>query len=405
MSLNIKRASGDIFIFISCIPWVGLSSLDSQPFPILAASVFLGVMGIRSLKIYFPLILRWIAFLLTLGLISGLIRGFELDFTIARAVVMYMAVPIYISAYMLYFLKFHIPINILILTNIIWLMVGVAQLFIPDIVGAIVSSRTTLDRGVTSLAPEPTFFGVYLFFVSWIYFIVTDYRPQARLLVLVAINFIAVVLLAMSSMVLVYIILSACFVFLYKSFKFKAKHFIIISLLLALVLLAFSFVLDGYLEETRLSRFVSFLMDNPWLFFEIDASANSRLAGIVLPLHGFFTNIFLPGGLFSYPKMTEYLVSSFYGNFFFYDYSNPKINSWLGALLFELGIFGFIVFGILLVKSFEFRLIRILELTFLVVVLLTAIPIAFPFIPFIFAIFILRKRSADSFKPLFYEKA
>lgn len=397
MSLNIKKASGDIFIFVSAIPWVGLSGLDSQPFAILAASAFLGVMAIESLKLYFPLVLRWIAFLVILGLIFGLVRGFEFNFTLARAVVIYIGLPVYIAAYMLYFLKFKIPINILVFTNLIWLIVGVSQLFYPDLVSAIVSSRTTLDRGVTSLAPEPTFFGIYLFLVSWIYFIVTDYRPQPRMLLLVAINIIAIVFLAMSAMVVVYIILSACFVFLYRTIKFKVRHLIIGISLLALLLLAFPLVLDNYFEETRLSRFISLLIDNPLIFFEIDASANSRLSSIILPLHGFFSNIFLPGGLYSYSKTAESLALS-YGNFFFYDYSQPKIHSWIGALMFELGIFGLIILVTLFVKSFEFRLARILELTFLLVILLTAIPLAFPFVPLIFSIFIFQRKYIYSLK-------
>ena len=61
--------------------------------------------------------------------------------------------------------------------------------------------RTDSSRGVTSLAPEPTFFGIFLFISSWILAESKNFIINKKMTIILLINFISVIFLAESAMV------------------------------------------------------------------------------------------------------------------------------------------------------------------------------------------------------------
>ena len=72
--------------------------------------------------------------------------------------------------------RYGFPLKTILFANSIWLFAGFLEhIGIYDF-STIVNSRTSIDRGVTSLATEPTFFAIQLFFMSLIYLVYNNYR-------------------------------------------------------------------------------------------------------------------------------------------------------------------------------------------------------------------------------------
>lgn len=382
----ISRLFGAFFIISSFIPWLGIPSLDSQPFPVIFSTVFLLINYKNSREIlannnYLVILLGLAIF----GWIFGLLLedNNPLDFIAFRALYNYLGFIILIIGYLLYFKLYSFPLNILIILNILWLFIGIFQSFDPTIVSSFIYSRTSDDRGVTSLATEPSFFGIFLFFISWIYLIRFKYRCHLALKFLLLINILSIMILAKSSLVMLYILLVIIILYI---FLLKISHKIY-SLSAAIILLLFFSLLDSEIDHNRVMHFISIFISDPFLFFSHDASANQRLANIILPIHGLIENYLLPGGFHNFTDLADIIVSQ-YGDYFFYSYGDIKIMSWLGAVLYELGLFGLIIIVIVLKRSYSRSNIRFLEILIMIILLFSAIPVAFPLIPFIFSMFI-----------------
>jgi peptidoglycan/LPS O-acetylase OafA/YrhL len=107
-------------------------------------------------------------------------------------------------------------------------------------------------------------------------------------------------------------------------------------------------------------------------------------------MHGMIYNLFIPGGFQSFSNVIEQIIP-FYNGFFFYSYGDLKIMSWLGAITYELGFFGIVIICIVLNKSSDGTNKRFLEILTLLILLFSAIPVAFPLIPFIFSLLMYQK--------------
>lgn len=377
---------GSLFIFLSTIPWFGLPFLDSQPWPILSAVLFLMINVISSIGTF--KIPKWIILLagfITFGIILGSFVAVDSSFIFYRGIINYFSLVIYFTAFYHYLKRYGFPLSIFMASNIIWLLVGIVQLFSPEFLSSFVANRTTLNRGVTSLAPEPTFFAIYLFFSTWLCLIGAKYKPALGLKILLFINVLAILVLAKSSMVVLFLGVVVIFLIIHKmSLNLKSLSFIFA---LILVVLIGYFSIINFMPNTRLGSLVKLLVTvDPVELVKLDVSINERFASIVIPIQGFFYNFGLPGGFVSFESVAPDIIRS-YGDYFESANLELKIMSWNGAVFYELGFVGIIIWIMLFKKLLNATKLRRHELSVLFIILFAAIPLAFPLIPMIFAVF------------------
>jgi hypothetical protein len=381
-----SKLLGLIFIISSFMPWVGIPEFDSQPFPVIFCVLFL-LLNYQNLpKLLADHKYIMVLFLIIISaLLLCVINNYSLsfDFLLIRGLYNYLGFAMLITGYLLYFKIYKFPVLTLLIINLLWILVGVVQIFHPSIVSDFVAYRTTEGRGMPSLAPEPTFFGIFLFFISWIYLIRSDYKINLKVKLIIFVNFLSVLFLAKSSLIILY--LSIVF-FLYFILRCKIKYKLFIIFFTGILLLLLNYI-DFDTVSSRIAYFIKVFYSNPLLFFSSDESANQRLSNIVLPIHGLIYNYFVPGGFYSYSNVVNEIIP-FYDEFFFYSYDDSKIMSWLGAMVYELGFFGIIIIYIIMIYSYNGSNRRFLEILILLILLASAIPIAFPLVPFIFALFL-----------------
>jgi hypothetical protein len=195
-------------------------------------------------------------------------------------------------------------------------------------------------------------------------------------------------------MATLFFLLAVGFACLTQTRRLSARAAFSALFIISAALTVLYFIADDFLVDSRLYSVFSIVADNPFLLFELDASSNARLSSIVLPLQSFFENYFLPHGFYDYPIVAE-RVASFYGNFFFYEYDKAKIESWIGSLLFELGIFGLMgliaIFRMILIGDRR----RIAPSFFFLLILFSAIPTGFPLVYLLTVFFIIKGSSAN----------
>jgi len=381
---------GDILIIFALIPWVsfGLNNLDTQPWTFISAIIFFLVIKRKI----FPKYSKKIMVLVILGLIYATSITSSVDISIIRGFINYLSLPILYVAFYNYFIRYGVPIKLFVIINFLWIFFGFIELFFPEIMSLFSKMRTSPARGVTSLSPEATFFGVYLFFSSLLFFELKNLVDNKKIIILLLINFLAVVFLAKSSMVVFfYIIVLFSFLFFkffyilvdLKIFKKNIKNYIAWPIMILTILILFKDELLG----TRLYSLSVLLFEKSVMEIVImDASVNSRVESVYFSLVGFYKNYFLPGGFDTFIEMRRQIFDTSETKYFFNRYESNKIMSWVGSILYELGIFGFIV-TVLFFKAIHTNSRgAIFYITPLFFILFGAIPVAFPLVPMIIAL-------------------
>ena len=112
-------------------------------------------------------------------------------------------------------------------------------------------------------------------------------------------------------------------------------------------------------------------------------------------MHGAVNNFLIPAGFDAFVHIKDKLDSTY--NYYFWSsglYGEPsnKIMSWSGDWLFQLGIFGLIFVSYLLYISSDGSRIRRAELFLLTILLCSAVPVAFPLISMLLALYTYRSR-------------
>lgn len=387
-NITLQSVLGGIFVFFSTFPWVsfGTNNMDTQPWFIILGVLFI----ISTPKLSIKKNVLFVLFIPIALVFTLMFTEVKPDFTLARAVVSYMAFVVVFVGFFIYMSRFCFPLKIIVLSNIIWLVGAVLQVVYGKMIFEfLLLARTTESRGVTSFATEPTYFGLFLFFVSWMYLISKEYRMHLWLWGLVLLNMVFIVFFSQSSMALLFVAISLCFFIIGAN---SLRYFLrIVFVFLALAFLTGYFV--SLMPDTRLFSLYQRLVSlNLMEFVYMDASVNQRLADVVFSIHGFFVNWGLPGGFYSYPEMYSNLVNV-YDGFFWYGSGGVKIMSFLGAFVYELGFFAVLFFAGLISIISDGTRKRYVELVLLFVLLNSAIPVAFPMVAMIFSMLLFFKQS------------
>lgn len=365
-----------VFVLCALFPWVsfGLNDMDSQPWPLFGAFVYLVSCGKFYLRRNFVCL-----FVLVCLSIFSVSFDFVFDFLYFRSV--FSIFSLFFVSYAFWNLKRNKVsiLDLLICVNIVWIVVSALQFFVnKNLFDFLVPVRTSLDRGVTGLAPEPTFCAVYFIFLSWIILSEINFQLNKKIKLLFFVNFLVILFLAKSSMGIVFLGFVLMSWIVYIALKKPIVLFIFLFFCLG-----FKYVvgfISGFFYGDRIANVLSSLVDDPMYLIYLDASINQRVTHPMVAIIGFFSSGGFPNGLYSFDKYAENLLPSFGG--IFWNYPGLKIMSWSGSLLYELGVFGLgIVFSVCyffwlkdnILRSFVFVLL-FLSLT------LAAIPVGFSLI-------------------------
>ena len=395
-----NRLFVSIFFIFALFPFVsfGLNTWDTQPYFIIFGAVS-GLLFISSGAVFYKsahLIIISIFILLTLTLVTN-----TYDFIFFRGLFSYLAFFVTLIVSIILFQRNGVPIKLIVYSNIIYILVAITQAlsgdFKNDIFSFLVLSNSFADgsRGVIGLTPEPTIFAILMFFMTWIYLIIYDYKPPSKIKILIALNLMTILFLAKSSMVYVYFITAA---FFYLAANLQNKKVIIIIIGISIFFIAsFNFMMAALPE----SRFVHLstiaagldgnILERIIVMINFDASINDRVLNVVFPYLGFLYNYGLPGGLHNFFSVSKALVGLTDG-YFWAGLGSNKILSFVGAFIFELGILGVYFFYYLynLLKDKKSH-IRFFELLLLFTILNSSIPVAFPYVAILMAFLYFKK--------------
>lgn len=228
----------------------------------------------------------------------------------------------------------------------VWGGTALIQQFIFPAFGSFLIARITgagmFGRGVTSLAPEPTFYAIICVLLSFICFL--NFRTKTGYTYMQWIIWGQMVLLSRSTTVLL-IAITSYFVYqiaivtknnpraLLKLFIFTIFFFIVINISVQ------------YVENYRFGALLKKLLEEPQIFVNVDESVNERFIHAFFPIFGFITNYGLPHG---YGYFSDYMLTIIKSGQFT-DYlpyvkpSYPRIMSGIGSALFELGCPGLLL--------------------------------------------------------------
>lgn len=371
----LRKGFALLFLIFCFFPYITPidTGTDTQPYSLVFAIL---------LFFTFKLRFNFGALLLLMSAFSAFFFAFifGVDFSAARSLFNYLSLFFVfyvthklISANLVNFEKF------ILLTFIAWVFVGVVQLFIgSQFVSVLIpGARFTDDRGVISLAAEPSFFGLIMVFYI-LFFIKSSIKYKSIYMFLA---FLSVALLARSAIALLFVIYLVSLRALLSGWS---------NFLKGSIFIAFSAVVIFHIADVGESRILTvfkLVIENPESILLVDASINHRVFNIFFAFLGFFENLGLPGGFntwldFSSEKMTVY------GNYVLAEglNSNGRIMSGFGAAFYELGVLAFfIIFAMLFFFNggfvFKYRNLSsvLFDFIFIFTVMLMAIPIGFSF--------------------------
>jgi hypothetical protein len=258
---------------------------------------------------------------------------------------------------------------------IIWFLVGFMQVVFGRgfLVFLISDARTTDGRGVTSLAPEPTYYASQMLFLLLMHMML-GLRKY-----IVAICLFSILFLAISSQVVLIIFLATgvCLPFLLGRQGFG---FVLLASLLVGGLAYGLF--EDYKNQYRIFTLIDIVIRNPAGLLLIDASANERFAAIYVSFKSFFANYMLPHGISGNYYYESFLELKKTNPEFLWAAAPSKSNlSGVGRIAFELGGVIFLFIGIVVVSVcrlfFPISLRVFIGASYLLI-MITAIPLAHP---------------------------
>lgn len=364
---------GTAFVVATLFPFVGNPSLDSQPFPLVFALVYLCALCIGGEHVSMPRKVRWFFSCISLGSLCAVLRDGEFNIMTVRAVAGYAALAVYYVTFVNYLRQHGFPLQVFLFALIVWLLVGVIQLFEPGVVSAYVAQRSTPERGVTSLAPEPTHFAVFLFFACWLVVMSNRYEVSRINIGVFLVCLAGALLLAKSSMIVIFLAIALCvavaFLLVTRRYLFLVNGVLGGAMVVALLLSVLPL-------DSRLITFFSSVSSEGLLFFGADTSSNQRISGIVLPMLALIDNSLLPAGFLSYATDATLVADKLWPMFPF-DLGQ-KIMSWNLAMWYELGIWGMVGWVCLIYRPGTWTISEFFEYFLLVCLLFSSVPHLFP---------------------------
>lgn len=305
-----------------------------------------------------------------------------------RSIVLYMSLCQAVFIYnRFYEASQGVRLKFFLVVNLIWLLYSIFQYLGLDVYFPLVLSRTSDSRGLTSLAPEPTFYAV--FSILEIFALLLERRiafSNVKYLniidILLVLNIVEIFFIAKSSMgIALCVVVSGWFFAMRKPMA---------AFLLALAIMFFPFSYVGDLLSnselnTRPMQILSGLIDEPSLLLLTDQSINQRLGSIYISLAICVEDFFMPHGVLSFFEKSQYY---YYNLDWFTDpFDNNKILSYYGSIMYEVGFISIMYFYYVwcsIKKNNSYRDTFVI-CGGLTIVLLTAVPLGLPLVGMVLA--------------------
>jgi hypothetical protein len=317
-----------IFAFIPNVSF-SITSLDTQPFAAILG--FICILIFMSTKI--PVAIWLLVLPAFASFIIALASSSPLEGL--RNIVIYSSPWIFACLTYLLSIK-RIKIHIYIVYMLyLWCGVALIQWFFnPEIFEYLVNVRTTADRGVTSLAPEASFYGLAVM-QMWLTLLMVN--PDIALKpYIVGLCLFQIILMSQSTLAIFVLFL------IFSIAVFRSRFFIPIIISSLIFITVIINQLDS--ESNRIFIILKKIIDSPTQLLYIDGSISDRFYHIFLSLYNAVLSGFMPHG-FSNFSMIIAEARLYYDSFWWGDASN-KIMSGVGGAFFELGFFSFIYFFI-----------------------------------------------------------
>lgn len=370
MNENIRRFLFSLYYFFVLCPFVSpvYMPVDVKPFCMILAFVILVlypekiIVSSFFVHMLFIVIISTVIFIFQLVLISAGKNG---DIFLAAR-----KAANYISLFVISLTGFNIfvqqdGINEAVVKRmiILWTVAGIAELIYPQLMQIVTpGARTTISRGVTGLAMEPSFYGYMAFF-----FLIFALDFKTERIKYSALTLLQIILLAKSPVAVLYVLLLlASYILLEMNLmkKFLLISAIILSITIFLQLAKNSERLMQYRIVYIFVRFSENIdtFSSMEKIYKMDISVADRINAVTWSLGDFFSDMGFPHG-------------------FIYD---GRIISGYGATLYELGILGLLMLYIITRRfNFAFKPYTTLSLS---AVLFSAVQISLPTFAFIIAI-------------------
>ena len=365
------------FILVPFLPGF-IPNTYTSPYAVIISTVI--VFLIKKKILPGELLILFILFLFSLILLSN-----GLNFNTMRVLTGYFSIFI-ISCGTYFICKINKRVNEKLIYTffLIWFFVGVIQYFInPDFMKSfVVVSKTTYDRGVVGLAPEPSYYAtVMLFFIAISY--INNYKFRNTFF-LGVFSIIFASASATGLFVLIGFFLIYFFIFLLNKNTFK------ILILLGIFLFIFYLNFD-FFSGTRLHKVIYRFANDPVAIFVNDASANARMWHIIGSFKGAYDNYLMPNPVNNFDQRTLVLMQDYidYVHPYTIQTLNNKPMSGTGQMFFNLGILSLFYFYVLLKLSYKYfksSAKAIFVTLSLFLFMTTAIPLTFPMFGFIYGI-------------------
>lgn len=352
-----------LFIISVCFPYIQIVQTESynQPYSLILGLIILTLNYKYTIRIFKKKLFFSLLLLLLFSIIIYFITSYPytnpLDF---KYLITYLTLPIISAAtYIILNDNKSQIVKILILSSLIWLLIGlIQQFFSPTFLTFLigqwkeVSEDSVLSgRGITNLAPEPTHYGFHILLMATSLYYLRTKSIYILLCILQSI------LLARSSSGLLTIFLGILFFFLFS--KSTLKKYIIIFFGIIFSILFYKYVsgLDTENVNIRVLSLLHVFFEAPLEILKVDASMNARIGGIYYSFKLIVTDFFIPHGLSqtTWLKYNNYILTN---SDWLLMLSESQPPSGFGTILYQCGFLSFyalykIITTILKTKSIQ----------------------------------------------------
>jgi hypothetical protein len=386
-----------VFFFI-LFPYLSpfRTSFDTQPYGIFFAILFF-LISLAYSKVKFNYDVTLLFLLLTYSFFIFFTRSIDF-FSSFRSLTGYVSFVMF--TYFGYLSNRYLNATLFNVSILIWFFFGFIQFFFYKSFGsALISSmRTTPERGVTSLAVEPSFYSIICFFMMFINdFFYSNNKISKGSFIRNIILLVLQIFISFSGIGFLFLFIFFLSKWIIYFFFKKVYSNLFIYLIVFLILFITFPLIISIFDNIRGVVLLNSILNNPLDLILNDYSFSIRFVHMFISITNLFNNLSGYGlGNWNYyvedlilhsPAWIKFLVDT--NNLYLYG----RILSGWGSLIFELGVFGLIPIIILVKIFFKYfskqnKMYNYLSsfTIFLFIIMLMAIPISFPFFGFSFGI-------------------
>lgn len=313
----VKDSISSIILYILCfMPFVKFIPLglktDTQPLALMWAFLYILKRGINDRKLYLSRHYLFLCFYLVICaffilmmnpfLPSSKLNGPDYGFCVVRNLITVGSIILITGASSLLLKRNGLNERLIKILINVWFVVGIVQRYFDAnfLTSIVANARTSGNRGVVSLASEPSFYGyMCLLFGLFVY----DFKKNRALYFINII--VQIIFLAKSFNTIILISVFVFFIGLKRISLFTVKkgaQFIAYAAMGAIISWRSVIFLANKFENDRIGYFLGILISNDSILNKVnlilsDGSASIRFNNIILPMSAFVNDIGMPHGL------------------------------------------------------------------------------------------------------------